>query len=164
MDYLNTLTKSAPIHNAIQLIQQSPITHRWTDFYRRSTRNELAFLGAAAFLTVYNLASYIKAKRQRLNLPPTVPFSLPFVGHSLYVMTMPNKFIDWCNRNYGELYNLDLLGKEITVASGKCAEEALKADQLDLSLEEGVVKGNYIASNLSIKANVNQLLHRFIAS
>ncbi|KAL9541263.1 hypothetical protein MBANPS3_009220 [Mucor bainieri] len=140
MDYLNTLSKSAPIHQAVELIQQSHLTHRWMDFYKRSTRSELTFLGAAAFLTLYNLSSYIKAKRQKLHLPPTVPFSLPLVGHSLYLMVMPNKFIDWCNKNYGELYNINMLGKEVTVASGKCAEEALKADQADLSLEEGVVK------------------------
>lgn len=141
MDYLNTLSKSAPIHQAVELIQQSQLAHRWMDFYKRSTRNELTFLGAAAFLTLYNLSSYIKAKRQKLHLPPTVPFSLPLLGHSLYLMAMPNKFIDWCNKHYGELYIINMLGKEVTVASGKCAEEALKADQADLSLEEGVVKG-----------------------
>lgn len=44
MDYLDTLTKSVPIHNAIELIQQIPITHRWTDVYKRFTRDELVFL------------------------------------------------------------------------------------------------------------------------
>ncbi|KAI8640968.1 cytochrome P450 [Parasitella parasitica] len=141
MDYLNTLTRAAPIQHAIQLILQAPVSHQWVDFYKRSTRNELAFLGAATLLTAYNLVSYIKTRRQRLNLPPTVPLSLPLVGHTLYMMTMSNKFIDWCNKNYGELYNLNFLGKQVTVASGKCAEEALKADQSDLSLEEGIVKG-----------------------
>lgn len=143
MEYLSTLSKSAPIHQAVALIQQSHLAHRWTDFYKRSTRSELTFLGAAAFLTLYNLSSYIKAKRQKLHLPPTVPYSLPLLGHSLYLMIMPAKFIDWCDKNYGELYNINMLGNEVTVASGKCAEEALKADQADLSLEEGVVKGEH---------------------
>lgn len=142
MDYLNTLaTNNAPIHNAVKLIKQLPVTHKLTDMYRRSSKNELMFIGAATFLTLYNLSAYIKAKRQRLNLPPTIPFALPIVGHSLYLMYTPSRFLDWCNEKYGEVYNLNVLGKIITVASGKSAEEALVADQSDLSLDHGVVRG-----------------------
>ncbi|KAG2210477.1 hypothetical protein INT47_002419 [Mucor saturninus] len=141
MDYLNKLaTNNAPIHNAVKLIKQLPVTHKLTDMYRRSSKNELMFIGAATFLTLYNLSAYIKAKRQRLNLPPTIPFALPIVGHSLYLMYTPSRFLDWCNEKYGEVYNLNVLGKIITVASGKSAEEALIADQSDLSLDHGVVR------------------------
>jgi hypothetical protein len=141
MDFVNTLSQSAPIHNAIQLIAQLPITHQLTSVYQRSSRNELAFVGAATFLTLYNLSSYIKSKTQKLNLPPTVPFALPLIGHTLYTILMPNKFIDWCNNKYGELYTLELLGKTVTVANGKCAEEAMKAEATDLSLEHGILRG-----------------------
>lgn len=141
MDYLNKLQTNAPIQNAIQLIKQLPVTHRLTDMYKRSTKNELMFVGAATFITLYNLSAYIKAQRQKLNLPPAVPFSLPLFGHTLYLMIMPNKFLDWCNEKYGEVYNLDVNGKTVTVTNGKSSEEAMKANQEDLSLEHGIVRG-----------------------
>jgi hypothetical protein len=141
MDFVDTLSKSVPIHNAIKLIKQLPITHHLTTFYQRSSRNELAFVGAATFLTLYNISSYIQSKRQKLNLPPTVPFALPLIGHQLYAMLMPNKFIDWCNNTYGEIYTLQLFGNPVTVVNGKCGEQALKAEASDLSLEHGILRG-----------------------
>lgn len=141
MDYLNTLTTNAPIQNAVQLIKQFPVTHRLTDMYKRSSKNELMFVGAATFLTLYNLSAYIKAKRQKLNLPPMASYSLPLFGHGLYLMLMPNKFIDWCIKTYGEVYTVNMFGKTITVANGKSGEEALKADTEDLSLDQGIVRG-----------------------
>lgn len=144
MDYINTLiTQNAPIHNAVQLIKQFPVTHKLTDMYKRSSKNELMFIGAATFIALYNLSAYLNTKRQKLNLPPTVPYGLPLVGHSLYLMFMPSKFLDWCNKNYGEVYNLNVLGKIMTVASGKSAEEAMKSDTADLSLDHGVVRGKF---------------------
>lgn len=145
MDYLQTISQSAPIHNAIRLIQNLPATHRLEEFYKRASRNELIFVGSAVFLTLYNLKAYINAKRQKLNLPPTVAYGLPLVGHTLYLMLSPFKFIDWCNKNYGELYDLNLLGKTITVANKKCAEETFKAESSDLSFTEGLVLGLYQA-------------------
>jgi hypothetical protein len=143
MDYLNTISQSAPIHNAIRLIQKSPISHRLEGLYKRASRNELIFVGAATFLALYNLKAYVNAKRQKLNIPPAVPYSLPLLGHTLYLMISPFKFIDWCNKNYGEIYDINMLGKIITVTSKKCAEETFKADASDLSLGEGIVNGLY---------------------
>lgn len=143
MDYLNTLVNNnVPIHKAVQLVKQLPVTNRLSNMYQRSSRNEVIFLGAAAFITLYNLSAYVKAKREKLNLPPHVPFSLPLVGHTLYLMYMPSRFIDWCNEKYGEVYNLDILGKTVTVTNGISAQEALKAESSDLSLEHGLIKGN----------------------
>ena len=161
MDYLQAITQSAPIHNAIKLIQGLPLTHKLEDFYKRASRNELIFVGAATFLTLYNLKSYINAKRQKLNLPPYVPYGLPLLGHTLYLMMSPFKFIDWCNKNYGEIYDICLFGHRITVTSKKCAEETFKAESADLSLTEGIVNDklhlNYLFSDremiLSSKAN-----------
>lgn len=141
MDYLQTISQSAPIHNAIRLIQNLPLTHKLEEFYKRASRNELMFVGAAAFLTLYNLKTYINAKRQKLNLPPYVPYGLPLIGHTLYLMASPFKFVDWCNKNYGEIYDINLLGKTVTVTSKKCAEETFKAETSDLSLNEGIVNG-----------------------
>ncbi|KAI7897760.1 cytochrome P450 [Cokeromyces recurvatus] len=143
MDYLSTLGNSPPIQSAIQTIQRClpmTVSHKLEDFYRRSSRNELIFIGAATFISLYNLAAYIKAKRQKLKLPPTIPYGLPFLGHTLYLTLMPNKFIDWCNKHYGEIYNISVLGRYITVTNGKCAEEFMKAEINDLSMEEGNVK------------------------
>ncbi|KAF1797439.1 cytochrome P450 [Mucor lusitanicus] len=119
------------------------------------------FVGAAAFLTLYNLKTYINAKRQKLNLPPYVPYGLPLIGHTLYLMASPFKFVDWCNKNYGEIYDINLLGKTVTVTSKKCAEETFKAETSDLSLNEGIVNDmlhlNYLFTDremiLSSKAN-----------
>ncbi|KAI9473413.1 MAG: cytochrome P450 [Benjaminiella poitrasii] len=141
--YMNTLSKSLPIQSAIQAIQQripATVAHKLEDFYKRTSRNELIFVGAATFLTVYNLAKYIKAKRQKLNLPPAVPFGLPFLGHVLYLTFMPNKFVDWCNKNYGEIYSLNILGRHTIVTNGKCAEEFMKADINVLSMDQGSVR------------------------
>lgn len=141
MDYLNNVVaNNAPIQNAVRLVQQLPITQHLLNIYSRSSKNERYFIGAATFITLYNLSAYIKEKRQKLHLPPTVPFALPFLGHNLYLMVIPGKFIDWCNAKYGEVYRLKLLGKYVTVASGKSAEEAMKAEQSDLSLEHGIVR------------------------
>ncbi|KAI8051720.1 cytochrome P450 [Thamnidium elegans] len=141
MDYLNKLSNpNGPIHNAVDLIQKLPITNRLTDMYKRSSKNELYFVGAATFITLYNLTSYIQEKRQKLNLPPTVPFGLPFLGHGLYLLFMPKTFLDWCNNRYGEVYNLKARGKIFTVTNGTCGEESLKADRDDLSLDHGLVR------------------------
>jgi hypothetical protein len=142
MDYLKMLANNnTPINNAVNLIKQLPITRELASMYSRSSRSELYFLGAATFITLYNISAYIKAKREKLNLPPSVPFSLPIVGHTLYLTFMPNKFMDWCNEKYGEVYNLDVLGKTVTVTNGLSAQEALKAEHSDLSLEHGVIRG-----------------------
>lgn len=142
MNYLNTLaTTNGPIHSAVELVQKLPITNRLTDVYKRSSKNELCFIGAATFITLYNLSSYIKERRQRLNLAPTVPFGLPILGHTPYMMLMPTKFLDWCNKTYGEVYNLKVRGKLVTVTNGKCAEESLKAEREELSLSHGLVQG-----------------------
>lgn len=144
MDYLDTLIgKNAPIHKAVELIKKFPVTHKLTDMYNRSSRNELLLVGTATFITLYNLSSYIKEKRQKLNLPPAVPFGLPVFGHSLYLMFMPRKFLDWCNKNYGEVYNLTLQGSIVTVTSGRSGEEAFKAKNTVLSLDQGIVRGTF---------------------
>ncbi|KAI8885443.1 cytochrome P450 [Backusella circina FSU 941] len=127
------------IQHAVSLVRQLPISQHLELFYKRSSRNELIFLGGATLLTLYNFAAYIKASRQKLNLPPTVGYNLPIVGHSLYMLANPHKFIDWCNDKYGEVYDLNLFGKTVTVASGRSAEEVLKADADKLSLEHGIL-------------------------
>jgi cytochrome P450 len=127
------------IQHAVSLVRQLPISQSLEIFYNRSSRNELIVLGGATFLTLYNLATYIKASRQKLNLPPTVGYNLPIVGHSLYMLRNSNKFLDWCNEKYGEVYDLNLFGKTVTVTSGKSAEEVLKADSDKLSLEHGIL-------------------------
>lgn len=83
----------------------------------------------------------MKVKNSKLNLPPTVAYNLPLFGHNLYMMVMPSKFLDWCNEKYGEIYNLNLQGRMITVASGKLGEETMKADADDLSIAQGIVRG-----------------------
>lgn len=144
MDY------SAPINNAIQLLQRSPVVHYLGDLNKRSTKSERIFIGVASFITFYNLVSYIKEKRQKLHAPPTVPFGIPFIGHMPYLMFMPNKFIDWCNKKYGEVYNIKNFGSIVTVVSGSSAREVLKADSSDLSMEEGTVKGMQVLLQLTL--------------
>lgn len=52
-----------------------------------------------------------------------------------------NKFLDWCVANYGDTFDLDILGKTVTVAGGKVAEQVMKEDGHILSLEHGVLTG-----------------------
>ncbi|KAI8068359.1 cytochrome P450 [Gongronella butleri] len=91
-------------------------------------------------LVVYQAVYYFRLKYQKLNLPPRVPYSLPLVGHSLYLAWDANRFIDWCTKKYGEVFDIDLFGGPVTIASGRAGEEVLKADPEYLSLEEGILK------------------------
>lgn len=142
MEYLNTLaTQNTHIHNAVNLVRQFPVTQKLTDMYKRSSRNELIFIGAATYLTLYNFSAYIKARRQKLNNPPAVPYGLPIFGHSLYLIFFPGKFMDWCNKKYGDMYNLTLRGQTVTVVGGKSGEESMKSDAKDLSLSDAIVRG-----------------------
>lgn len=138
MDYLPAATQ-APIQRAVELLQ--PKLDTLLRLYRRSSRTELALIGGATLLTLYNLRNYIRAKRQKLNLPPRVGYSLPIFGHLLYILRDPNGFLDWCADNYGEVFDLDLMTATVTVTAGRSAEEMLKAPSDQLSLEEGVLKG-----------------------
>ncbi|KAI7889564.1 cytochrome P450 [Mucor mucedo] len=138
MEYLNTASKSISIHNAVQLT--GLIQHRLTDIYKRSTKNELMFIGAATFFALYHLPNCFKSRKKKLNLPPKVPFALPFFGHSLYLIVWPCKFLDWCHQKYGDIYTLNMLGKTITIAGGKSAEESMAAESSDMSLDHGVLR------------------------
>ncbi|KAI7895834.1 cytochrome P450 [Mucor mucedo] len=141
MDYLNTLTThNTHIHNAVDLVRKFPVTQKLTDMYKRSSKNELLFIGAATYIALYNFSAYIKEKRQKLNNPPAVPYGLPIFGHSLYLIFFPGKFMDWCNEKYGEMYNLNLRGKTVTVVGGKSGEESMKSDATELSLSDAIVR------------------------
>lgn len=143
MDSLIPTTARVSIQKAIDIIQNTsayPLLH---NFYKRSSRNELLFVGGATFLTLYNLISYLKSKRQKLNLPPRVAYGLPLLGHLPYLLYDGSRFLDWCVDKYGDVFDLSLPGGVITVTSGRSAEEALKASAEDLSLEHGVLQGKY---------------------
>ncbi|CDH58333.1 cytochrome p450 [Lichtheimia corymbifera JMRC:FSU:9682] len=140
MDSLLPTTARASIQKAIDLIQKTsayPVLHQ---FYQRSSRNELLVIGGATFLTLYNLISYVNSKRQKLHLPPRVAYGLPLVGHLPYILYDGSRFLDWCVDKYGEVFDLSFPSGVVTVTSGRSAEEALKADSKDLSLEKGVLE------------------------
>ncbi|KAI8391452.1 cytochrome P450 [Radiomyces spectabilis] len=126
------------IQKAIEIVHQKT-PKALLQFYQRSSRNELLLLGGTAFLTIYNLAKYINAKRQKLHLPPRVAYALPVFGHSLYMLYDSNRFLDWCTKTYGEVYDIKMLGKTITVAGGRSGEEVLKAEPDYLSIKEGIL-------------------------
>ncbi|KAI8879133.1 cytochrome P450 [Backusella circina FSU 941] len=114
-------------------------TKHLNTFNTQLSRNEKTVIVGLAALTLYNLTTYINSRRQKLNKPPVVAYKLPIIGHSLYMMWNHNKFIDWCTKKYGELYTVNIMGKTITIARGKAAEEALKSSCEDLSLHHGVI-------------------------
>jgi hypothetical protein len=114
-------------------------TKHFNTLNNRLSRNEKTVIAGLAALTLYNLTTYIKARRQTLNEPPVVAYKLPLIGHSLYMMWDHYRFIDWCAQKYGELYTVSIMGKTITIAGGKAAEEALKSSREDLSLHHGVI-------------------------
>ncbi|GAA5801963.1 hypothetical protein HPULCUR_007423 [Helicostylum pulchrum] len=140
MNYFDTLPidKYVPIHKAVQLIRQLTMPHQLTEMYQGSSRKQLCLWGITMFFALRSTINYIKQKRQKLNRPPMVPFGLPLIGHSLYLALMPHKYLDWCNKTYGELYDLNIRGNRITIANGKMGEEVLKADSKDLSLDAGL--------------------------
>ncbi|KAI8343826.1 cytochrome P450 [Blakeslea trispora] len=140
MNYLDTITKLPPIQSALKVLSQLPVTDRLMKMYSNATQKELVFLGAAAFVTIHSLIGLIKQQREKLNLPPKVPFSLPFVGHTPYLLLASNRFLDFCIERYGEIFQIDHLGQTITVTSGRCAEEAMKANTDDLSVEHGILR------------------------
>lgn len=141
MEYLDIISKNISNQDTAQLTRLIPY---WlNDMYKRSTRNKLMLIGAATFLTLCHLPSYFKSRHQKLNLPPHVPFSLPFVGHSLYLIIMPFKFLDWCHGKYGEVYTINMFGKTVTIADGKSAEESMSSKTSEMSLDHGVLRGTY---------------------
>ncbi|KAI8877267.1 cytochrome P450 [Backusella circina FSU 941] len=121
----------------------------------RLSKNEKTLLAGLAFLTLYNASSFVKSRFKRLNEPPTIPFSLPIVGHTLYMILGHNKFIDWCSKNYGDMYSLNLFGEKVTVTGGKAGEETLKAPREDISIHQGVIVDvlhlDYILSHDTLK-------------
>lgn len=134
MDFSTLISKSVELLNqhAPQVVQ----------LYSRATPTDLAVVGAASALTLYNISSMInKAKYSHLNMPRKVAYSLPLLGHTLYMAVNANKFLDWCVANYGDTFDLDILGKTVTVAGGKVAEQVMKEDGHILSLEHGVLTG-----------------------
>jgi hypothetical protein len=123
-------------YSLIQRMQKLPLK----DISRLYSKNNIT-IGVAAFIAIYNTMSYIRQKRQILNAPPDVPYSLPFLGHMPYLIMMPNKFVDWCNQKYGEAYTINRFGKSVTMVSGSLAHELLQADYSALSSREGIMKG-----------------------
>jgi hypothetical protein len=105
----------------------------------RLSKNEKTLLAGLAVLSLYNFVSSVKSRFNRLNEPPTIPYSLPIVGHTLYMAFGHNRFIDWCYKNYGEIYNLNLFGEKVTITSGKSGEETLKSSRDDISIHQGVM-------------------------
>ncbi|KAI9028849.1 cytochrome P450 [Phycomyces nitens] len=135
---MSDISISNPIESLLGVLNN--ISPRAVSMLQSATRTELILYGGTAFYTVYNLVQYIKNKPEKYNKPPRVPFSLPLFGHSLYLFWDSHRFIDWCIAKYGEVYELSIMGKIVTVASGNSGQEALKAESSFLSLEEGIIK------------------------
>ncbi|KAG2210040.1 hypothetical protein INT47_003476 [Mucor saturninus] len=140
MNCINTFFTYTSISKTVQIVKQILTNSRLANICKNSQKSDLVLIGAAMFITFYSLSDYFRVKTSRLNLPPTVAYSLPFFGHNLYLMFMPSKFLDWCNNEYGEIYNLILQGKMMTITSGKLGEETLKADSEYLSIDQGIVR------------------------
>jgi hypothetical protein len=140
---------STLISKSVELINQhAPSVVRQ---YNQASRMDLVVIGAATAMVLYNLRSMVaNAKTRHLNLPPKVAYSLPLLGHTLYMVVNANKFLDWCVANYGDTFDLDILGKTVTVAGGSIAEQAMKEDGDKLSLEHGVLTGMELRSSARI--------------
>lgn len=107
------------------------------------TPKELVVLGGATILTVYNLIQFYRERKQLrgFNAPPHVAYSLPIFGHSLYLLYDNIRFTDWCIKTYGDIYDLDVFGKTMTVTSGVVAQQVFKVEEDQLSGIEGALKG-----------------------
>ncbi|KAF7723855.1 hypothetical protein EC973_001581 [Apophysomyces ossiformis] len=106
----------------------------------KSSRNLLSLAIPVAY-SLYIVISCSKSRQQHKKSPPKVAFSLPLFGHNLYMLFFSSRFLDWCTETYGELFDLNLMGKTVTIASGQCALEVLKADHRVLSTVEGTIIG-----------------------
>ncbi|GAB5588579.1 hypothetical protein Unana1_03479 [Umbelopsis nana] len=133
MNFLSIL-----ISKSVELLNEH--APKAVQYYSKASCMDLVVVGAAAAIALYNLRSMVSnANPRHLNLPPKVPYSLPLFGHTLYVVFNANKFLDWCVAKYGDTFDLDLLGKTVTVAGGSIAEQVMKADAHKLSLEKGIL-------------------------
>ncbi|KAI9315675.1 cytochrome P450, partial [Dichotomocladium elegans] len=137
--YLPVAAKTS-IEKAVRLVQNTSIYPVLNAFYQRSTRNELIFVGAAAFLTLYNLSGYIKEKRRKLYSPPLAGYGWPLLGHIPYMLYDSSRFLDWCATKYGDVFDLKMGRSLVTVTTGASGEEVLKATHEDLSLEHGILR------------------------
>ncbi|ORX70393.1 cytochrome P450 [Basidiobolus meristosporus CBS 931.73] len=84
---------------------------------------------AALFLGLYFLGKYLRNQRAspQLNEPPNVPYFLPLVGHSLQLYLDPKRFLKKCNQQYGDIFNLFIMGKRVTVVRDRYAMEMFRA-------------------------------------
>lgn len=130
---------STLISKSVELLDQ--YAPKALQYYNQASRLDIAVITAATTVVLYNLRSMINnSKYKNLNLPPKVSYSLPLFGHTLYMATFPNKFLDWCISKYGDTFDLELLGNTVTVAGGPIAEQVMKEDSSKLSLEHGVLR------------------------
>lgn len=133
---------SSLISKSVELLNEH--APKAVQYYSKASCMDLVVVGAATAIALYNLRSMVSnANPRHLNLPPKVPYSLPLFGHTLYVVFNANKFLDWCVAKYGDTFDLDLLGKTVTVAGGSIAEQVMKADAHKLSLEKGILTGKW---------------------
>ncbi|RUS15475.1 cytochrome P450 [Endogone sp. FLAS-F59071] len=89
--------------------------------------------GAAVTASGYLLRQVLGGRREPAG-PPRVPYTIPFIGHTLELNKNPRKFLKECNAKYGETYFIHVLGAETLVTQGKLGYEVMRADS-DLSME-----------------------------
>lgn len=66
--------------------------------------------------------------------PPEVPYSIPFIGHSLQLQRDGVKFAKEMAAKYGDSYTIYLLGKKYTIVSQEMGAETFKAGEDHLRL------------------------------
>ncbi|RUS17203.1 cytochrome P450 [Endogone sp. FLAS-F59071] len=89
--------------------------------------------GAAVTVSGYLLRQVLGGRREPAG-PPRVPYTVPFIGHTLELAKNPMKFLQECNAKYGETFVIHALGEETIVTRGKLGYEVMRADE-GLSLE-----------------------------
>lgn len=118
--------------------------------------------GGIALWIAHKVLSPCPSKRKStLNAPPQAAFALPIFGHLFYLLLDSSRFLDWCASHYGEVFDLKVLWKTITVVNSQSAVEAMKADSSQLSMEQGTMKGkrSLLLSGREVSHNGIDLFH-----
>ncbi|CAO3685975.1 unnamed protein product [Umbelopsis ramanniana] len=76
--------------------------------------------------------------KRPMNLPPVVPYTVPFIGHGLTMNRDPAKFIQQCKDKYGPIFEIYSYGQKLIVITGKEVVDCFRMGDEYLDFQEGL--------------------------
>ncbi|RUS26347.1 cytochrome P450 [Jimgerdemannia flammicorona] len=100
-----------------------------------SQSQQLILSSVLALGTCYVLMSFMRRLRAAKSNIPLVPYSIPFVGHFIELISHPFEFLSKCREKYGDAFDVYMMGTTLTMVTGQTGYEILKAPEAAMSHE-----------------------------